>query len=108
MPSYIIRVTRDPDGATADFEVDANTWEEAKTRACNQARSSPDVFDDPDPVSYHVAQIDDDEEAARVEEEDDEHAAQCEAGLHSWVGQEGLLPPDTACKYCGELYGDPK
>lgn len=25
MPSYIIRVTREPDGATADFEVDANT-----------------------------------------------------------------------------------
>lgn len=69
MPKYEIRITRHPDGETADFVVEAATWEEAKERACNQACSDPDAFDQPDKPSYYVAGIDDDEEAARLEDE---------------------------------------
>lgn len=32
---------------------------------------------------------------------------ECDVGLHSWVGEVGLLPPDTACTHCGEEYGHP-
>ena len=62
---YIIRVTREPDGQTADIDVSGPTWESAKNLALAIARSNPDLFDTPDPISYHVAAIDDDEEAAR-------------------------------------------
>jgi ribosomal protein L37E len=32
---------------------------------------------------------------------------ECAAGIHSWIGEKGKLPPDTPCTRCGELYGDP-
>jgi hypothetical protein len=31
----------------------------------------------------------------------------CPAGIHSWAYEVGLLPPDTKCEDCGELYGYP-
>lgn len=31
----------------------------------------------------------------------------CRLGLHSWIGEQGKLPPDYKCTDCGEPYGDP-
>jgi hypothetical protein len=33
-------------------------------------------------------------------------AFNCEAGIHSWVGEPEQLSKDTPCKLCGEQYGD--
>lgn len=32
----------------------------------------------------------------------------CSMGIHSWSDEIGILPADTACANCGELYGEPK
>jgi hypothetical protein len=32
----------------------------------------------------------------------------CAQGIHSWVNEQGILPPDTKCTHCGELYGTPE
>lgn len=32
---------------------------------------------------------------------------ECRMGLHSWVDEVGLLPPDAECGHCGEPYGHP-
>ena len=32
----------------------------------------------------------------------------CAVGLHSWVDATGVLPADTKCSRCDELYGDPQ
>ncbi|UTC28489.1 hypothetical protein GURKE_04870 [Brevundimonas phage vB_BpoS-Gurke] len=33
--------------------------------------------------------------------------ADCQAGLHDWIGEPGRLHRDTTCGRCGERYGDP-
>lgn len=40
-------------------------------------------------------------------EKSEQNALDCAAGIHSWSGELGKLPPDTKCSHCGELYGDP-
>jgi hypothetical protein len=32
---------------------------------------------------------------------------ECKMGIHSWIHETGLLPPDTKCDHCSELYGNP-
>lgn len=46
----------------------------------------------------------------RMEDDLEETAdglADCADGMHSWTGEIGKLPPDTACTRCGDLYGVP-
>lgn len=37
-----------------------------------------------------------------------EAEAMCRVGVHSWCDERGMLPADTKCDYCDELYGEPK
>jgi hypothetical protein len=36
----------------------------------------------------------------------DEHENLCEQGIHSWIHEAGVLPPDAKCADCGEEYGE--
>ena len=71
MPKYTVRVTRSFEEETVDLEVEADSWEQAKTEAVKEAKSDQGLYFEPDPrPEFYVASMDDDEEEA-LEAEDD-------------------------------------
>lgn len=68
--AYRVRVTRDLDGEYCDFDVTANSWEEAKRQAIADASGHPDRYysDLPEP-DFAVDPMDDHEESAKIEYE---------------------------------------
>jgi hypothetical protein len=46
--------------------------------------------------------------AAIAKAEGENPMRECLAGIHSWAYDVGKLSPDTRCKHCGEMYGNPE
>lgn len=69
MPVYLVRVTRDFVEETVDLEIEADSWEAAKTKAIKEAKSDPGMYFgvDPDP-EFYVSSMDDDEVGAVIED----------------------------------------
>ena len=61
---WTVRITRS-DGEYADVPVWAQTFEKAKEKALKMVKQQPgDWFDDPEPPTFHVGDMDDDEDMA--------------------------------------------